>query len=87
MSSNYEVVQETDFVSRTVDLYSDGRAVRNNVKLAEREGSDFRPLEHRSLVHGSFLKYVNEAPLLSITEEEFNGLWESAKDKPWPPKG
>lgn len=85
ISSNYEVVQETDVVIRTVDFYPDGHAVRNSVKLAEREGPDLRPPEFRSLVHGPFLRHAEEF-LTPITGNEFEVLWDSAQNKSWPPK-
>ncbi|WP_257893568.1 hypothetical protein [Gymnodinialimonas phycosphaerae] len=42
-------------MTRTVDRYSDGTAIRDSIELAEREGPDERAREFRSLVHGPFL--------------------------------
>tara|TARA_Y100001956_G_scaffold76471_1_gene85652 strand:- start:798 stop:1127 length:330 start_codon:yes stop_codon:yes gene_type:complete len=80
---HYEVIEATDVVTRTVDLYSDGNAIRNSIELAEREGPDQRAPEFRSLVHGSFLEYSREG-LIPITKSEFCSLWDNARDKPWP---
>ncbi|MES0810485.1 hypothetical protein ABLO27_13460 [Roseibium sp. SCPC15] len=79
---HYEVVKALDVVTRTVDFYADGDAVRNSIELSEREGPDQRLPEHRSLVHGPFLKIAYEG-LISMTQDEFQVLWESARDKPW----
>lgn len=80
----YEVIEATDVVTRTVDVYSDGRALRNSIALAEREGPDQRAPEFRSLVYGAFLGYSREG-LIPITKNEFLQLWDSARDTPWPP--
>ncbi|UWQ80421.1 hypothetical protein K3725_05305 [Leisingera sp. S132] len=81
----YEVIELTDVVTRTIELFPSGSAIRNSIKLAEREGPDLRTREFRSLVHGSFLGFSKQG-LVQISKQEFNALWESAVDKPWPPE-
>jgi hypothetical protein len=66
----YEVKADTDVVCRTVDVFPEGRAIRNSIELSAREGPDFREPQYRSLVHGNFL-----------TDPE--SLWNGAMDKPW----
>jgi hypothetical protein len=82
---HYEVIEATDVVTRTIELYSDGTKIRNSIELAAREGPDFRAPEFRSLVHGDFLEYSREG-LIPITKHEFCNLWDNARDKPWPPE-
>lgn len=76
----YEVDEKCDVVTRTIDLFSNGMAVRNSIKLAEREGLDQRQPEFHSLVHGPFLEETGEF-LDGISEREFVELWDLAADK------
>ena len=81
----YEVTEDTDVVCRTVEVFPDGRSIRNSIKLAEREGPDFREPKYRSLVHGSFLKLSEvREQLTNSTLGEFEKFWNNAVDKPWP---
>ncbi|CTQ55491.1 hypothetical protein LP7551_04034 [Roseibium album] len=82
---HYEVIEATDVVTRTVDVYPTGHAIRNSVELAGREGIDQRSPEHRSLVHGPFLG-SSEEELIPTNDDEFEALWEHTQDKPWPPE-
>ena len=79
----YEVEEDIDVVTRIVEIFPDSLAVRNSMKLAEREGPDLRLPQNRSLVHGAFLEEARHF-LEVISEAEFNRLWDSAADKPWP---
>ena len=82
----YEVDLPRDVVIRMIELYRDGTTLRNSIALAEREGPDQRPVEHRSLVHGAFLKGPDQQDwangLVIIPEDVFNRHWEKAKDVP-----
>ena len=81
----YEVDEATDVVHRIVELIDDGRAIRDSIKLAEREGPDYREPKFRSLVHGPFLNNPETPePLTPSSREEFEKMWNSATDKPWP---
>jgi hypothetical protein len=79
----YEVDADRDVVQRSVDLYFDGHAIRNSMKLQEREGFDARLPEFRSLVHGEFLGSGLDG-LEEILDAEFAWQWDRATDKPIP---
>jgi hypothetical protein len=79
----YEVEEDRDMVTRTLEVFPDGLTLRNSVKLAEREGPDARHPQNRSLVHGNFLDEARHW-LEVISDAEFNRLWDAAADKPWP---
>jgi hypothetical protein len=67
-----EVETDTDCVIRTVDLYPDGRAVRNSVALSG----------GLSLVYADFWSDKEVRKLLTqISEEEFLEVWDKATDK------
>jgi len=81
----YEVAENTDVVCRIVAVFPEGHATRNSMELAKREGPDQRAPEHRSLVHGSFLKDPDvKEMLIASTKGEFDKMWNSAMDKPRP---
>jgi hypothetical protein len=79
----YEVIEPKDVVTRTIEIFAQGVSIRNSIKLAEREGLDARLPEDRSLVHGAFLEEARPW-LEATTATEFERLWDSAGDKPWP---
>ena len=79
----YEVMENRDVVTRMIEIFPNGVAVRDSIKLAEREGLDTRFPQDRSLVHGAFLDGAREW-LEVISKAEFNRLWDDADDKPWP---
>lgn len=79
----YEVVEDRDVVTRTVEIFSGGLSLRNSVNLAERQGPDARHPQNRSLAHGAFLDEARHW-LEVISDAEFNRLWDTAADKPWP---
>jgi hypothetical protein len=69
----YEVESDTDCVIRAVELYSDGRAVRDSIALS---GGP-------SLVHADFWSDEEVRQYLSpISEEEFAEVWVNATEKP-----
>lgn len=88
LTTYWEVETDRDVVTRMVDVFADGRAIRDSMELAKREGFDARPPEFRSLVHGEFLtappEYYDGDPLEAISEATFLEFWNRATDKPWP---
>lgn len=72
----YEVVEERDVVTRTVEIFPGGLS-------SEREGQDARHPQNRSLVHGAFLK-EERCWLEVISEAEFNRQWDTTTDNPFP---
>ena len=76
----YEVATAKDVVTRMVEVYPNGDAIRNSIKLAERKGLDARDPEHRSLVHGAFLQTLPDGTD-TISREEFDRVWDSATAK------
>lgn len=79
----YEVVTERDIVTRIVDLYPNGDAIRDSLELDEREGPDQRDPKHRSLVHGPFLETLPD-DVETISGIEFCQIWDAATDNPSP---
>ena len=80
----YEVEENTQVVTRIVEIFLDGSSLRNSIELAEREGPDLRAPQYRSLVHGDFLDDETRKWVEEISEAEFNRQWNCAADKPWP---
>lgn len=72
----YETDATTDCVLRTVDIFPDGKAVRNWLANEGRHGPPVA-----SLVEGDFLANVGEWRLMEIDGPAFEALWQSAADK------
>lgn len=81
-----EVEKDRDVVTRTVEVFADGRVIRNSIALAARDGLDVRPPEYQSLVYGPFLTveedYAGVPADAEISVAEFDEAWNVAIDKP-----
>ena len=70
-----------DVVSRSVEQFADDSLTGNSIEFADSEFSDQRAPEHRSLVHGPFLKFARKH-LAPMSRDEFGDLWRRAAGKP-----
>jgi hypothetical protein len=79
---HYEVDTQEDVVSRSVDLFDDGRKERNSIEVEERDGSSCP-----SLVDGSFVELTRSVALQEISRADFEALWLRGEDTPfWNPR-
>lgn len=75
----YEVEAAEDNVMRAVEIFADGRSERNSLALEARDG-----FPCISIVHGPFLEQVEDCGLGPASAEEFERVWQSSTDKPFP---
>lgn len=78
----FEVAPTADNVLRMVEVFSDGKALRNSLALQDRRG-----VPVVSLVHGSFAALSQGQRVEPVARETFEGLWPSAADLPAFPQG
>ena len=74
----YEIDDQNDAVTRSVELFPDGTASRNSIEIEERNGRPCPSLIDTSLVEG-----FSDIDLEEISREEFAVAWTSGTDKPF----
>ena len=74
----YEIDDQADAVTRSVDVFDDGKVTRNSIEIEERDG---RPCP--SLIDVSLAEGLGDADLEVISIEEFEAAWAKGVDTPF----
>ena len=74
----YELDEQADAVTRTVELFPDGSVSRNSIQIEERGGKPCPALIDVSLADG-----FAGVDLEPITSEEFERAWARGRDTPF----
>ena len=78
VSCFYEIDHDADAVLRSVEVFADGRVLRDSVDLEQRN-RDSCP----SLVDHSLAVAFADAPLEEITADAFGAMWAQGQDYPF----
>ena len=73
----YEIDDAADAVTRTVDIFDEGKVTRNSIEIEERDGRSCPSLINVSLAEG-----FAAADLEEISAEEFEAAWARGVDAP-----
>lgn len=74
----YEIDDEADAVTRSAEIFDDGRVLRNSIEIEERDGRSCPSLIDVSLSEG-----FGGADLEEISDREFEALWAKGVDTPF----
>jgi hypothetical protein len=73
----YEIDDQADAVTRSVEIFDDGKVLRNSIEIEERDG---RPCP--SLIDVSLSEGFGDADLEQISDDAFEAAWAKGVDTP-----
>jgi hypothetical protein len=74
----YEIDDLADAVTRSVDIFDDGKVLRNSIEIEERNG-----LSCPSLIDVPLSEGFGDADLEDISADEFEAAWAKGVDTPF----